>query len=173
MKSYRAFLIGGGNHQNVQRTSHTCKRSAFGLSLYSWRLIALLISWMGVFYFQEFRQFDISRVSLSTIETVWSMKELICLLGSLGFSGAMLLLLYSLFPDHWRSLWHRQKLARMILENHWYEVKQTQSEGFFKDLNSSRTRETISYFPKIYYRMKEGLLSIRVQISLGKYQEHY
>ena len=63
------------------------------------------------------------------------------------------------------------KLARMILENHWYEVKQTQSEGFFKDLNSSRTRETISYFPKIYYRMKEGLLSIRVQISLGKYQE--
>ncbi|HFM6677046.1 TPA: ATP-binding protein, partial [Enterococcus faecium] len=73
--------------------------------------------------------------------------------------------------DHWRSLWHRQKLARMILENHWYEVKQTQGEGFFKDLNSSWTKESISYFPKIYYRMKDGLLSIRVQISLGKYQD--
>ena len=56
----------------------------------------------------------------------------------------------------------------MILENHWYEVKQTQSEGFFKDLNSSRTKDTISYFPKIYYRMTDELLSIRVQISLGK-----
>ena len=81
-------------------------------------LIALLISWMGVFYFQEFRQFDISRVSLSTIETVWSMKELICLLGSLGFSGAMLLLYIHFFPDHWRSLWHRHKLARMIQDFH-------------------------------------------------------
>ena len=59
----------------------------------------------------------------------------------------------------------------MILENHWYEVKQTQSEGFFKDLDRSRTKETISYFPKIYYRMENGLISIRVQISLGKYQD--
>ena len=32
-------------------------------------------------------------------------------------------------------------------------------------------KESISYFPKIYYRMKDGLLSIRVQISLGKYQD--
>ena len=110
-------------------------------------LIALLISWMGVFYFQEFRQFDISRVSLSTIETVWSMKELICLLEVSVFQELCCCFIFT-FPDHWRSLWHRQKLARMILENHWYEVKQTQSEGFFKDLNSSRTRETISYFPK-------------------------
>ena len=70
-------------------------------------LIALLISWMGVFYFQEFRQFDISRVSLSTIETVWSMKELICLLGSLGFQELCCCFIFT-FPDHWRSLWHRQ-----------------------------------------------------------------
>lgn len=82
-----------------------------------------------------------------------------------------MLLYIHFFPDHWRSLWNRQKLARMILENHWYEVKQTQSDGFFKDLNRSRTKETISYFPKVYYRMKDGLLSIRVQISLGKYQD--
>ncbi len=36
MKSYWAFSIGGGNHQNVQRTSHTRRRSALGLSLCSW-----------------------------------------------------------------------------------------------------------------------------------------
>ncbi|MFS1100015.1 FtsK/SpoIIIE domain-containing protein [Enterococcus faecalis] len=134
-------------------------------------LITLFISWMGIFYFHELRHFDISKVSLSSIEIVWSMKDLICSLGSLVLSGGMMLLYIHFFSDHWRSLWHRQKLARMILENHWYEVRQTQSEGFFKDLNSSRTKETISYFPKIYYQMKEGLLSIRVQISLGKYQE--
>ncbi len=134
-------------------------------------LLALFIGWMSVFYFQELRQFDISKLSLSTIEIVRSIKDLIYLLGSLVLSGSTMLLYIHFFQDHWRSLWHRQKLARMILENHWYEVKQTQSEGFFKDLNSSRTKETISYFPKIYYRMKDGLLSIRVQISLGKYQD--
>jgi DNA segregation ATPase FtsK/SpoIIIE-like protein len=29
----------------------------------------------------------------------------------------------------------------------------------------------VTYFPKIYYRMKQGLLHIRVEITLGKYQE--
>ncbi|MDU5444643.1 MAG: FtsK/SpoIIIE domain-containing protein, partial [Finegoldia magna] len=134
-------------------------------------LLALFIGCMSVFYFQELRQFEISKLSFSTSEIDWSTKDLICLLGSFALSGGMILLYIHFFQDHWRSLWHRQKLARMILENHWYEVKQTQSEGFFKDLNGSRTKESISYFPKIYYRMKDGLLSIRVQISLGKYQD--
>ena len=39
---------------------------------------------------------------------------------------------------------------------------------FSKDLSSSRSKETITYFPKIYYRMKQGLLHIRVEITLGK-----
>ena len=81
-------------------------------------LITLFIIWMSIFYFQELRQFDISKVSLSTIEIVWSMKELLCLLGSLALSGSMMLLYIHFFKDRWQSLWHRQKLARMILENH-------------------------------------------------------
>ncbi len=60
-------------------------------------LLALFISWMSVFYFQEFRQFDISKLSLSTIEIVWSIKDLVCLLGSLAFSGAMILLYIHFF----------------------------------------------------------------------------
>ena len=37
MKSYWAFLIGGVNHQNVQKDiAYAQKRSALGLSLYSW-----------------------------------------------------------------------------------------------------------------------------------------
>lgn len=134
-------------------------------------IITLFIVWMGIFYFQELRQLDFSRLSLSTIEITCSMKDLVRLFGSLALSGSLMLLYIHFFHNHWRSLWHRQKLARMILENHWYEVKQTQSEGFFKDFNSNQSKETISYFPKIYYRMKNGLLSIRVQISLGKYQD--
>ena len=65
---------------------------------------------------------------------------------------------------------HRQKLARMILENKWYEADTVQDSGFFTDLQS-RSREKIVWFPKIYYQMEKGLLHIRCEITLGKYQD--
>ena len=67
-------------------------------------------------------------------------------------------------------LLHRQKLARMILENKWYEADTIQDSVFFTDLQS-RSREKIVWFPKIYYQMEKGLLHIRCEITLGKYQD--
>ena len=97
------------------------------------------------------------------------------LLFSMGVAGlvclAAVLLLWRYRRDEVKQLIHRQKLARMVLENKWYESEQRKEDAFFKDLSSSRSKETITYFPKIYYRMKQGLLHIRVEITLGKYQE--
>ena len=73
--------------------------------------------------------------------------------------------------DKVKQLYHRQKLARMILENGWYEAESSQDGGFFKDLPSSKTKEKITYFPKIYYRMEHGMLYIQTEITLGKYQD--
>ncbi len=73
--------------------------------------------------------------------------------------------------DRYKQLLHRQKLARMILENGWYEAETTQGNSFFTDLQSSRTKEKISYFPRMYYRMEKGLLHIQCEITLGKYQD--
>lgn len=73
--------------------------------------------------------------------------------------------------DSVKQLQHRQKLARMILQNGWYESEQVQNDGFFKDLPSSKTKERISHFPKMYYRMKDGLIHINVEITMGKYQD--
>ena len=73
--------------------------------------------------------------------------------------------------DKIKQLYHRQKLAKMILENGWYESESSQDSGFFKDLQSSKSKETITYFPKIYYRMEQGLLYIQTEITLGKYQD--
>mgnify|MGYP000491373340 CR=1 FL=1 len=84
---------------------------------------------------------------------------------------AAVLLFWRYRRDEVKQLIHRQKLARMVLENKWYESEQRKEDAFFKDLSSSRSKETITYFPKIYYRMKQGLLHIRVEITLGKYQE--
>jgi len=73
--------------------------------------------------------------------------------------------------DNIKQLQHRQKLALMVLQNGWYESEKVQSEGFFKDLPSSKTKERISHFPKMYYYLKDGLIHINVEITMAKYQD--
>lgn len=79
-------------------------------------------------------------------------------------------LYYRFRHDKVKQLFHRQKLARMILENGWYESEKSENSGYFKDF-PSESKEKITYFPKLYYRMENGLLHIKIEISLGKYQE--
>ena len=59
----------------------------------------------------------------------------------------------------------------MILENKWYESEVIKDDGFFKDLNHNKQKEKIVYFPKMYYKLNEGLIYIQVEITLGKYQD--
>ena len=80
-------------------------------------------------------------------------------------------LYYHFRYDRYKQLTHRQKLARMVLENGWYEAETTQGNSFFTDLQSGKSKEKISYFPRMYYRMEKGLLHIQCEITLGKYQD--
>lgn len=83
-------------------------------------------------------------------------------------------LFFRLFcSDTLKQLQHRQKLARMILENGWYETKEITNDGFFKDLSSSKAKEKISHFPKMFYRLKDGFIHIQVEITIGKYQDQF
>ncbi|MBW8349719.1 DUF87 domain-containing protein [Bacillus sp. IITD106] len=93
------------------------------------------------------------------------------LLFSLAVTAGCAYLYYRYRYDKIKQVIHRQKLAKMILENGWYETKQVTQEGFFKDIPSNKTKEKISHFPKMYYRFEKGLLHIQVEITLGKYQE--
>lgn len=69
------------------------------------------------------------------------------LLFSMGVAGLVCLTAVLLFwryrRDEVKQLIHRQKLARMVLENKWYESEQRKEDAFFKDLSSSRSKETI------------------------------
>ncbi|NVS58978.1 DUF87 domain-containing protein [Listeria monocytogenes] len=85
--------------------------------------------------------------------------------------SVLALLFYYYRMDKVKELQHRQKLARMIIQNGWYESEQVQSDSFFKDIGSSKTKEKIRYFPKVYYRLKDGLIHIHVEITMGKYQD--
>ncbi len=110
-------------------------------------------------------------ISIMTIHKSKGLEYLI-----ISFSVAILICLLVAFVfkrvryDTVKQLYHRQKLAKMILENKWYESEQVKTEGFFKD-SAGRTKEKITYFPKMYYRLKNGLIQIRVEITLGKYQD--
>lgn len=96
---------------------------------------------------------------------------LVTLLISLAVTAGCAYLYYRYRYDKIKQVIHRQKLAKMILENGWYETKQVTQESFFKDIPSNKTKEKISHFPKMYYRFEKGLLYIQVEITLGKYQE--
>src|SRR5690625_2962301 len=115
------------------------------------------------------------------LSTTWQLDDfqahfistygLVTLLISLALTAGCAYLYYRYRYDKIKQVIHRQKLAKMILENGWYETKQITQEGFFKDIPSNKTKEKISHFPKIYYRYKKGLLHIQVEITMGKYQE--
>lgn len=77
---------------------------------------------------------------------------------------------YRYHIDYINQLRHRQKIARMVLENGWYESEQMKDGGFFKDLPSS-SRERITHFPKIYYKLENGVIHIQVEITMGKFQD--
>ena len=88
-----------------------------------------------------------------------------------GICGLLAFLFFRFCFDYRKQIQHRQKLARMILDNRWYEAETVQRNSFFTDLPSSRSREKITYFPKLYYRMEKGSLHIQCEITLGKYQD--
>ena len=112
---------------------------------------------------------DWQGVSLSQLGESINIPYLLISMGAAGaFCLAVALAVRRYCRDYVKQLFHRQKLARMTLEN---EAEQVQSDTFFKDLSSSRSKEKIRYFPKIYYRLKNGLIHIRVEITLGKYQD--
>jgi len=113
--------------------------------------------------------------SLSILQEDGFSLDVPYLLISMGVAGivclAAALIFYHYRRDFVKQLFHRQKLAGMILENKWYEAEQIQSGGFFKDLPSGKAKEKISHFPKMYYQLKNGLVHIRVEITLGKHQD--
>ena len=96
---------------------------------------------------------------------------LVSLVISLGIVACCVYLYYRYRYDRIRQIIQRQKLAKMILENGWYETKQVQSSSFFKDIPNGKAKDKISHFPKMYYRLEKGLLHIQTEITLGKYQE--
>ena len=142
-------------------------RSACGIVLPVFSVVMVLLNLKTIL------QTDWHRLSMLDIGLRWNVPYLLFSgIVSAAIAAAVLVLLYRLFPDIVRQLRHRQKLARMVLENQWYEqAERIKQGGFFKDLPSPDTKPKIARFPRMYYRMENGLLHFQVEITMGKYQE--
>ena len=135
-------------------------------TLLSLFLLVLLLLNMGQLMRTDWEHFSLLDNGLTL-----SPYNLITICVAAGVCALAAFLYYRHRQDSFKKLLHRQKLARMILDNKWYEAQTQKDSGFFTDLSSGRSREKIVWFPKIYYRMEKGLLHIRCEISLGKYQD--
>ena len=133
-------------------------------------LILLFLCIVVLLNFKQIVHTDWGNFNLTEMEFSLSSYNFITLLIAAGVCALVAFLYVRFCYDSFKKMVHRQKLARMILENKWYETEPTDKSRFFTDLPSS-TKETITWFPKIYYQMKDGLLHIQCEISMGKYQE--
>lgn len=57
------------------------------------------------------------------------------------------------------------------MTNNWYESETRKNDGFFKDLDLGGSKERISRFPRVYYRLKNGLIHVQVEIVMSPYQD--
>ena len=74
-------------------------------------------------------------------------------------------MLYKWKSGNMTDIRNRQAMARMLLENRWFETE---------PLRQSRTggrMERITYFPALYYRRKKQYIYVTVKMSMGKYQD--
>ncbi|OHY55608.1 hypothetical protein BBX46_03625 [Lacticaseibacillus paracasei] len=134
-------------------------------------MVGLWVTGAAIAYWPLLRQINWKFFSWPNVAVLpWSWLPLIInsLCTALLF-GAGLWAYRTWFADSYKQMEHRQKLARMIMENKWYQTEQSNSESFFKDLGSTRTKEKISHFPKIYYRLKDGLIHVSVEIVMSSF----
>lgn len=72
--------------------------------------------------------------------------------------------------EHLLELLQRQEIARMVLENGWYE-KEKKEASFWGNWNTEKV--SITWFPKMYYKKSGRMIFLVVKLTMGKYQEQY
>lgn len=132
----------------------------------------IFLSVLFCFHAKSLIAFDLEKVTLQTIKEYVLQPYFFVSIAVSALVCFLVFIIYcNRYADRVKQIIHRQSLARMILENGWYETKKVESSGFFKGSGDSHSETKIAYFPKMYYSMKNGKITISVRITMGKYQE--
>lgn len=93
----------------------------------------LLLLFVAVFLLLNLRQLlvtDWKDFNLLHAGITWTAYNSITVLIAIGVCALVAFLYYHYGYDRVKRLLHRQKLARMVLENKWYEAENTKDSGF-------------------------------------------
>ncbi|MEN7434763.1 ATP-binding protein [Bacillus amyloliquefaciens] len=95
-------------------------------------------------------------------------KSVLC---SILAGVAVVTLAYFLFNGAYKKLYHRQKIARMIFSNKFYEKESVQVKKLFS--NETAAKEKITYFPRMYYQVKDNHIYIRIAMDMSRFQNRF
>ncbi|WP_099221861.1 cell division protein FtsK [Listeria costaricensis] len=93
-------------------------------------------------------------------------------------AGIVLILCKVIFYNQYIFLKHKQIIARLIVGAGQFEKETVQKESTFDwtwDGTGGKTKsvEKVSFFPRVYYRVKDNYLYIRFPVSQGKHQDQF
>ncbi|MEC0385255.1 ATP-binding protein [Bacillus velezensis] len=134
------------------------------------------IIFVPVFLLSMFFFWEDHLLHLDVMKTVkqfeWNVPLLIkSVLCSLLSAAGAVILAYFLFHDAYKKLYHRQKIARMIFSNKFYEKESVQVKKLFS--NDTAAKEKITYFPRMYYRVKDNHIYIRIAMDMSRFQNRF
>lgn len=79
-------------------------------------------------------------------------------------------LFYKPLNNSFNKMRQKQKIARMVESNKFYETKRVTKSGMN---GKSVSKDKVSYYPKVFYKVKEGCLFIRFPMDMSKFQDKY
>jgi len=148
----------------INRFKYGKKIKVWEKNLYLIYFISLCsVIFISVFLLVNFRLFGDLFGNTNKVFEILKRKETLIqlavavLLGILSFCGIIFVLKRFKY-DMLMRLKHRQNIAKMLLENGWYESRKKGDKERIK-------------LPKVHYRMKNGLVVLNVEIVMGKYQK--
>lgn len=124
---------------------------------------------MIIFWREQLIHFDLNRV-IKHFE--WNVPLIIkSVLCSLLIAVGSIVASYFLFFDSYKKILHRQKIAKMIFSNKFYERDNVKVRKLFS--NETDTKEKITYFPRMYYQVKNNHIYIRIAMDMSRFQNRF
>lgn len=129
----------------------------------------LLLLFIAVFLLLNLRQLlvtDWKDFNLLHAGITWTAYNFITVLIATGVCALVAFLYYRFCYDSFKKLLHRQKLARMVLENKWYEADTAQDSGFLLTCKADQGKKS-SGFRRFIIKWKRDCFISAVKLRWG------
>ncbi|MDO6448987.1 FtsK/SpoIIIE domain-containing protein [Oceanobacillus profundus] len=142
-----------------------------GLSIFiSVFLVTLFLYWKdGLFKVKQWFRWDV----LKSID-MWNWGYIgKGVLIALIVGTVAVAIVYFLFYEQFKRIWHRQKIARMFISNRFIEKESYKTESTWGLSDKVVTKTKITYYPRAYYLVKKGYIYIRIALDMSRFQRKF